>query len=366
MSENPNQSVSAEYRQNVIIKTSVIGALANVGLAALNAVVGLFSHSIAAVLDGVKNLSEALLSVITIIGTKLARKAPDRKHPLGYGRVEYLSAMIISGLVLYAGITSAVESVKKIFHPTTPHYSTTFLAVIGAATVVKIVLGAYIKSQGEKVNSKALIASKSEPWLDASVLICALIFLATGISLEAYLGLLISAVIIKSAIGEMIETLNEILGARADKEIIRKIKSILTKEPEVRGAYDLILYNYGPEKDLASVHLELPDTMTVRQVDTLTRKVQSDVFRQTGVILAGVGVYSYNTGDCEAARIQNDVAQKVMAHDFAVEFHGFFIDTELKKMRFDVVMSFDIERQKGKQIIMDEIQAAYPDYSIYI
>lgn len=371
MGANDTNMAAAEVnRDNVIIKTSIIGILTNVFLAAFKAVIGIVSNSIAVTLDAVNNLSDALSSIITIVGTKLAGKLPDRKHPFGYGRIEYLSAMIVSGIVLYAGITSAVESVKKIIHPEKAEYSVISLVIIAVAIAVKLVLGRYVKAQGEKVNSGSLVASGSDATFDAilsaSVLASAIIYLFTGLSLEAYVGAVISVIIIKSGIEMMKETLDEILGVRADKETTDEIRKILTQEPEVRGAYDLILHNYGPDKNLASVHLELPDTMTVKEVDKLTRKAEARVYKETGVILTGVGVYSYNTGDTEAARIQNDVLQRVMAHDWTLQMHGFYLDTETKEMQFDVVMSFDIKPREGVKIIRDEIQEVYPEYSISV
>ena len=375
MGANDTNMAAAEVnRDNVIIKTSIIGILTNVFLAAFKAVIGIVSNSIAVTLDAVNNLSDALSSIITIVGTKLAG------HPLGYGRIEYLSAMVVSGIVLYAGITSAVESVKKIIHPEKAEYSVISLVIIAVAIAVKLVLGRYVKAQGEKVNSGSLVASGSDATFDAilgsdatfdailsaSVLASAIIYLFTGLSLEAYVGAVISVIIIKSGIGMMTETLDEILGVRADKETTDEIRKILTQEPEVRGAYDLILHNYGPDKNLASVHLELPDTMTVKEVDKLTRKAEARVYKETGVILTGVGVYSYNTGDTEAARIQNDVLQRVMAHDWTLQMHGFYLDTETKEMQFDVVMSFDIKPREGVKIIRDEIQEVYPEYSISV
>ena len=364
------QGNAMDNRDRVIIRTSVIGILTNVLLAAFKAVVGLASHSIAVVLDAVNNLSDALSSIITIVGTKLSGKLPDKKHPLGYGRIEYLSAMIVAGIVLYAGITSLVESVKKIFHPETPEYSTISLVIIAVAVVVKVILGKYVKAQGEKVNSGSLVASGSDALFDAvlslSVLISAIVFLTCGVSLEAYVGAVISGFIIKAGIEMMRETVNEILGQRADKETTSKIRRLLADEPEVRGAYDLILYNYGPDRNFASAHLELPDTMTVEEVDRLTRKVEGKVYRETGVILAGIGVYSYNTGDNEAASIFKDVQDKVLSHDWAVQMHGFHVDVPAKEMRFDVVMSFDIRPKEGVEILLKEMGQAYPDYAIQI
>jgi hypothetical protein len=190
--------------------------------------------------------------------------------------------------------------------------------------------------------------------------------MVSGLSLEAYVGAVISVIIIKSGIEMMIETLNDILGTRADKETISEIRALLTEEKDVRGAYDLIIHNYGPDKNLASVHIELPDTMTVKEVDRLTRKLETKIYKETGIIMTGVGVYSYNTGDDEAARIRRDIYKRVLAHDWVVQIHGFYVDLETKDMTFDVVMSFDIRPGEGLRILNEEIKQAYPDYKIVI
>ena len=368
--ENTDMNGISKNRDKIIVRTSIIGILTNVLLATFKAVVGFFTNSIAVILDAVNNLSDALSSVITIVGTKLAGKAPNKKHPLGYGRIEYLSSMIVSAIVIYAGITSLVESVKKIFKPEAADYTTTSLIIIAVAVAVKLILGRYVKGQGTKVNSGALIASGSDASFDAilslSVLASAIIYMVSGISLEAYVGVIIAIVIIKAGIEMLIETLNEILGQRADSEITNKIKQILTAQPNVRGAYDLILYNYGPNKNYCSVHLELPDTMTVEEVDRLTRTAEIEVYRETGVILVGVGVYSYNTSDDEAVKIRNAIQDKVMSHDWALQFHGFYADTAKKTIRFDVVFSFDISREEGLQMLYKEVQEMYPEYKISI
>lgn len=368
--QKPAYRAEEVSRDKVIIRTSVIGILTNVFLAGFKAAVGILSNSIAVILDAVNNLSDALSSIITIVGTKLAGRLPDKKHPLGHGRIEYLSAMIVSGIVLYAGITSFVESVKKIIHPEKPDYSVISLVIIAVAVAVKIILGRFVRSQGEKVNSGSLIASGSDAMFDAvlsaSVLGSAVIFMLSGISLEAFVGVAISAFIIKSGIEMMIETLNDIIGIRADKELTQKIKRLLSDEPEVRGAYDLFIYNYGPDKNIASVHVEIPDTMTAREIDALTRRLEKKVYKETGVILTGVGIYAYRTGNDEEARIQNNVRQKVLSHDWALQFHGFFLDTGEKYMRFDVVMSFEIRPREGLEILLGELQQTYPDYHIEI
>ena len=369
--ENRAGSETAELsRDKVIIRTSILGILTNVFLAAFKAVIGIISNSIAVTLDAVNNLSDALSSIITIVGTKLAGKLPDKKHPLGHGRVEYLSAMVVAGIVLYAGITSLIESVKKIIHPEKPDYSVVSLVIIAVAVIVKILLGRYVKSQGEKVHSGSLVASGSDAMFDAilsaSVLLSAIIFKVSGLSLEAWVGVLISCFIIKAGIEMMSETLDDILGTRADKEMTTQIKKLLTEEPEVQGAYDLFIYNYGPDKNLASVHLELPETMTAREIDRLTRKLEKKVMQETGIILVAVGLYSYNTDDDETARIHRDVLEKVTAHDWVLQMHGFYLDMSTKEMVFDVVLSFDIQPKEALEILYKEIGQAYPEYSISI
>ncbi len=360
----------AVKREKAIVKTSVIGVITNVFLAAFKAVIGMVSHSIAVTLDAVNNLSDALSSVITIIGAKLGSKQPDKKHPLGYGRIEYISSMLVAAIVLYAGITSLVESVKKIIHPEAADYSTVSLIIIGVAIAVKLVLGQYVKKQGKKHNSGALVASGSDALFDAvlsaSVLASAVIYLVWHVSLEAYVGVVIAGIIIKAGVEMMLETLNDILGKRSDRDEVKKIKRLICEEPEVRGAYDLIMYNYGPNKNYASVHIELPDTMTVDEVDSLTRRIQARVYHESGVILTGVGVYSHNTSDNEAAKIRNAVQKTVLAHDWALQLHGFYADTDNKTMRFDVVVSFDADSTQAVKTLTGEVQALYPDYSIQI
>jgi len=357
-------------REKVIVRTSIIGIVANVFLAAFKAVVGLLSNSIAVVLDAVNNLSDALSSVITIVGTKLANRRPDKKHPLGHGRIEYLSAMIVSAIVLYAGITSAVESVKKIIHPEKADYSVVSLIIIAAAILVKLALGRYVKAKGKAANSSALVASGADAAFDAilsaSVLASAIIFLTTGLSLEAYVGAVISVMIIKSGIEMMLDTLNDIVGHRESGEFTAGVKRLLIEEPEVYGAYDLILYNYGPNRNYGSVHLELPDVMTVEQVDVLTRRVQSKVYRETGVILTGIGVYSHNTKADAAAEMRNAIQEKVLSHEWALQLHGFYVDQAARTIRFDVVTSFDGEPRESVAILTAEVSAMYPDYTVCI
>lgn len=342
---NPAPTRTGEDRNRTIIRTSIIGIAANLFLAAFKAAVGLLSRSIAVVMDAVNNLSDALSSLITIVGTKLSQKEPDKKHPLGYGRIEYLSATVISVIVLYAGITSLVESIKSILHPETPDYSPVALIIIGAAVVVKLLLGTFVKRTGERVDSDALVASGSDALFDsiisASTLVAAIIYLTTGLSLEAWLGAIISVVIIKSGVEMLRDTISEILGERVDADLAKKVKASVTSFPEVHGAYDLVIHNYGPEKLLGSVHIELPDTMTIEQADALERAITQKVYQDHGVAMTGISVYAMNTKDDEARRMREAIRKAVLALPGALQMHGFYVDEANKRGKFDVVVSFD-------------------------
>ena len=361
----------ANSRDAVIVRTSVIGIVANVFLAAFKAFVGLASNSIAIVMDAVNNLSDAASSVITIVGTKLAGKEPDKKHPFGYGRIEYLSAMTISLLVLYAGVTAFVESVKKIVSPDTPDYSTATLIIVAVAVVVKIVLGRYVKSVGEKVNSDSLVNSGEDATLDsvisASTLVAAAIYLFFHISLEAWLGAIIALVIIKSGVEMLRETLSQILGERADPELARAIKATVISHPEISGAYDLVLHNYGPDSYKGSVHIEVPDTLTADDLDKLIRKVTVDVLQKHDVLLTAIGVYSINTKDADAVAARNRVSEITKSNPYVLQMHGFYLDKAEKTLRFDIVVSFDAkDRRQVYREICESVQKEYPDYTLQV
>lgn len=363
-------SLAAADRERMIVRTSAVGIGTNLLLVIFKAIVGFLSNSIAIILDAVNNLSDALSSVITVIGAKLGAKAPDKKHPFGYGRIEYISSMLVSAIVLYAGGTSLVESVKKIISPEKANYAPVTLIIISVAVAVKIALGLYVKKQGKKANSSALTASGSDALFDAvlsfSVLVCAVIFLLFGLSLEAYVGVVISCFIIKAGVEMMLETLNDIIGARGDAHTSGELKRIICENKEVRGAYDVTLFNYGPGRNYGSVHIELPDDMTVEQVDRVSRRIQYDVYSRTGVILTGIGVYSFNTSDEAVSGMREKIGRVVLAHEWAIQMHGFYVDNEKKTIRFDVVVSFDVERKEAIEKITEEVAGMYPGYEVHI
>ncbi len=351
-------------RDKVIIRTGIIGIIANVFLAAVKAIVGLSVNSIAVILDAVNNLSDALSSVITIIGTALSGKKPDKKHPLGHGRVEYLTATVIAFIVMYAGITSLIESVKKIITPEAADYSAVSLIIIGIAVAVKIVLGLYVKRTGKKVNALTLVASGQDALFDAvisaSTLLAAAIFTIFGISLEAYLGVIISAVMIKSAVDMLREAISQILGERSASELSVGIKKTILTVDGVHGAYDLFMHNYGPDKYLASVHIGIDHDLGADKIDDMTREITEKVYLEHGVIMTAVGIYAE---DLEGNNtVLSTVRQIVAKYSSVIQMHGFYVNEEKKTGSFDVVVSFsDPDREGTVAKIREEVSAAFPD-----
>ena len=358
-------------REKAVIRTSIISILANIVLAGFKAFVGLLANSIAIISDAINNLSDALSSIITIVGTKLAGKKPDKEHPYGHGRIEYMTSLVVSAIVLYAGITALVESVKKIINPGEVDYSTITLVILIAAIVVKFVLGIYIKKKGKEFNSDSLVASGSDAFNDAilsiSVLASAIIYMLFDISIEAYVGVLVSVFIIKAGIDLIKESVDNILGVRIESSLARGIKKEVLKEEEVRGAYDLVLHNYGPDTYLGSIHIEVADTLTVADVDRISRSISKNIMKKYGVILHTIGVYSVNTKDKKVMKVQKDIHDIVFSHKGILQMHGFYIDEDEKSISFDIIIDFDIDnREEVYAQIYDEVQEKYKDYKISI
>ena len=357
-------------RSSQIIRTSWIGIITNVLLASFKAVVGILASSVAIVMDAVNNLSDALSSVITIVGTKLSQRPADHKHPFGFGRIEYFSAIIIAVIVLSAGITSLIESVKKIFDPTEPSYTTTTLIVIVVAIVVKLVLGQYVKKMGEQLKSDALIASGSDALFDAIItlatLVSAGVMLLWGVSLDGILGALISVVIIKAGIEMLTSPVNELLGTSISAELTKQIVKEVSDFEGVHGVFDLILHNYGPDVKIGSLHINVYDTMSAYDIHGLTRKISTYMYKEHGIIMT-VGVYAVATGENRRAELQSKVMQSLAAHKEIVQVHGFYYSENDNMLSVDVIPDISVHDDNAfASQLTNEIQPLVPGTNVVI
>lgn len=356
-------------RSKKIVRVSIYGIAVNFVLAGFKMAVGLIANSIALVLDAVNNLTDMLSSVVTIVGVKLSGKRPDKNHPFGYGRVEYFAAVVVAMIVLVAGGIALKESIEKIIHPEEADYSVAALIIIIATVVVKLVFGRYVKKKGEELNSGSLIASGVDALSDAvlsfSVFVGAVISFLWHISLEGYLGVVIAVMIVKTAIEIMRKSVDDMLGTRADATMVKQLKKRIGAYPEVLGVYDLALHNYGPNKIIASVHIQVDDDMKASEIHRLTRQIEVEVYQKMGIILT-TGIYASNEVG-EHAEIKRFIEKEVKKYKSIIQMHGFYVDDKYKIVSFDLIFDF---AERGAEQKRDEILAAcrekFPKYDFSV
>lgn len=357
-------------RSKVIIRTSIKAIIVNIILVIFKAFVGILANSIAIILDAVNNLSDAVSSIITIVGAKLANKAPDKEHPYGHGRIEYIASVIIAIIILLAGLTSAKESIEKIIMPSDVNYSAASIVIVAVAIFVKFFLGRYVKNTGKKIDSQSLIASGTDAFFDAivsfSTLVAAIINIAWGLKLEGYIGIVISLLIIKSGIEILKDTLNTIVGTRADSDLSKKLKERINEFDEVYGTYDLILHSYGPSKIIGAANIQVDETMTAKKIHGLTKKIQSVIYKEFGIILI-LGIYATNEKDEYAVQIEKDLREIIADYNEIIQLHGFYADNEKKTINFDIIIDFSADNPgKIKEEVMNRIKEKYPEYKYYV
>ncbi len=357
-------------RNKKIIRVSIVGILANVLLAAFKALVGLLSGAIAILMDAVNNLSDALSSVITIVGTKLSARPADQKHPFGHGRVEYLSAIVISLIVIAAGVTSLVESVKKIINPTTPSYTTLTLVVIIVAIAVKLVLGMFVKGQGKALKSDALIASGADALFDAivtlSTLVSAGIMLIWDINLDGIFGTIISLVIVKAGVEMLASPLGELLGTRISAEFAQQLKDKALSFDGVYGVYDIIVNNYGPNTLIGSLHISVAENATARELHLLTRSMSEAFYRDFGIIMT-IGIYAVYTGDTPMARLQKAVVQASNDHPGVAQAHAFYYYAEKNLITIDLVPDESVKDIQAFADTMNQfLHEQFPEHKFFV
>ena len=357
-------------RSKKIIKTSIIGILTNLGLVAIKAVVGIFANSISIIMDAINNLSDALSSTITIIGTKLSQKKPDAKHPYGHGRVEYLTSLIISIIILLAGSAAIIESVLAIINKTMPTFELWSFILIAIAVVVKILLGLYFRYMGKKLNSEALKGSGIDALFDAllsfATLISIIVAMVWNVNIEGYVGIIIGLFMLKSGIDVLRTSVSSIVGERMSKETSEAIKKLVCSYPEVKGAYDLIVNSYGPERGIGSIHIEVDDSLTAKEIHPLTRKIAVQVFQEFGIIMT-VGIYASNSSDPQITEIKEAIRKEVFSHSNIKQMHGFYCDQEVKTISFDVIVDFADKNSSALiKEIHDKLVNQFPEYHFYI
>lgn len=363
--------MSSETRNKKIIKTSIIGIIANFILVIFKVAVGFLSGSIAIILDAVNNLSDTLSSIVTIAGVKFANRAPDKNHPLGHGRFEYLGTAMIATVISYIGFTAIFESIGKIINPNEVNYTFITFLVVSVSVIIKILIGRYYKKIAKQVDSDSLKNSGFDAMMDALIsaatIVAGLIYVIWGISIEAYLATLISVFIIYSGFRMLRESFSVILGERVDSDLSRRIKQAICEIDGVYGAYDLLIHDYGTGRSYASVNIDVLDTLSVVEVDDISREVRRLVGQRFRIYVSSVGIFPINTKDKHTVEVRNNIKSMMLMNDHIRQIHGFRIDEKAKEITFDVVIDFSVEDQNAlRRRIIKELKRVYPDYHFVI
>lgn len=358
-----------DKRIKTILRASIIAIGVNVALGIFKAIVGFITNSIAITMDAINNFTDAISSFVTIFSAKMSSKESDRKHPFGYGRYEYLGTLLIGGLIAYAGFTALIESIKQIISPEEVEYSIIPLVIVGVAVVGKLLLAMYISKTGKKVKSDSMVASGKEAIGDVAIsistLVAAGIYIFLHFSIEAFLGVIIAIVIIKSGIETLKETIDKLLGTGASVALVRDIKKAIATHDNVQGAFDLVMHDYGTDAYVASVHIAVMDTLPADELDRLTREIQKHISEEFGVFLSAIGIYSVNSRDEQITAMRDKVSQVVLEDSMIHSVHGFYINQDKNEMRFDMVVSFDAkDRRSVYNDAIARVKSHYPEYDI--
>lgn len=332
----------SEIRTKNIINTSIIGIVVNICLVILKSIFGMMAGSIAMLLDALNNLTDVTSSVVTIIGLNWSKKQPDEEHPMGHGRIEYISAIIVSIIIIYAGASAGLESINKIFNPMNTDYRGYTIIMVIISIITKCILGSFVKKRGELNKSPALIASGQDAINDCivsvAVLISALLSVFANIHIDAFIGLLISLWIMKSGFELFLEDLKDILGRRADRTLAKQIISYINSFDEVEDVHDLVLHNYGPDRFIGSVVIDVDENMTATNIYTISHYIKDDVLDAYNVILSAIGicVVSSTTKD-----MREEIIRRLEHIDGILQVHGIHIDNEKHLIDLDIIISFD-------------------------
>ena len=357
-------------RAGIIQRTSLIGIGGNIFLSVLKAAVALGAGSTAIMMDAVNNLSDAVSSLVTLVGTRLALRPADRDHPMGHGRIEYLTALIVSALVMAAGISALVEAVGKIFVPRLARYTAESVLLIALGVAVKLALGLYTRKMGRRAASPALSASGTDAFFDALVSLVTLISMQItrhwGLYLEGYLGTLIALMIIRSGFTILWGTLQDILGRRTDAALAADIRAEVLSFPEVLGVYDLYLDAYGPGHLAGALHIEVRDDMTAREITRLCRAITDSIRNQFGAMMT-CGIYGIDMEDEEVIALRQGVKEIVLQHPGVLQLHGFSLDKETKTITFDIVRDFAVkDTARLLEEVTRKLEEHYPLYRFVI
>lgn len=355
-------------REGIIAATSAISIVVNLLIAVVKVTVGLLASSIAIVSEGVNNATDALASILTLVGTKLAGKHPDEKHPFGYRRMEYLTSLIIAVLILITGVEMLSSSVKLVFSPEELSISYVSLIIVAVSAVIKFTLGVYTIRMGQKTGSGALeavgIESRNDSLASVVTILSAVVFLVFHISLDAYVGIFISLIIIKAGAGVLKETASELLGRPGNQELAAQLYREIRKTDGIRNAADMMLHNYGPDAWSGSVNLEIDHKKTVGEIYQFLHELQLRIMHEYHVTMV-FGIYAVDNDREDMKELRRTIGRFVAPKAHLKSYHALFLDSKSDTLYCDFVVDYEL---RDWDALRDEFRAYmkghYPDIRI--
>ncbi len=334
-----------DSREGIIAATSALGIAVNLLVAAAKVILGLLASSIAIVSEGINNASDALTSVLTLVGSKLAGKHPDAKHPFGYGRIEYLTSLVIAGLILFTGIEMLISSVKLIFAPSELNISFLALAVVAVSAVIKFCLGVFTIKAGKKADSGALVGvgldCRNDSFISIVTILSAVVFIVFHVSVDAYVGVLMSLLVIKAGFDVLRETVSELLGRPGNEELAAKLYKEIRSTPGILNAVDMMLHNYGPDAYSGSVNVEIDHEMSVGEAYDFLHELQLRIMHEHNVTMV-FGVYAVDNDHEEVKAIRSSVASFVRTHEHVKSYHAIYLDPSSDKLYCDLIVDYEL------------------------
>lgn len=279
----------SKVREQYGTLSSIVGICCNVVLFVLKYIVGTMSSSISIVSDAFNNLSDSASCIVTLIGYKLAAKPADKDHPFGHGRIEYLTSLIIAVIIFLVGFELLQSSADKVIHPEKVIFSTAAVIALSASIGVKLWMSFFNKRLGTKINSPIMLAASSDSRNDviatAAALISLIASLFTDLPADGLMGIVVSAFILKAGFEIIKDTVDELLGKPADKDVVEKIRSLVTEDERIIGIHDLIVHNYGPGKMIASCHAEVNCNEDFIQIHDVIDTIERNISEQMGIMM---------------------------------------------------------------------------------
>lgn len=357
-----------ETREGIITVTSALGILANVMIALVKIVIGLLVSSIAIISEGVNNATDVLSSVMTLLGAKLAQKHPDAKHPFGYGRIEYLSSLVIAGSILFTGIEMIITSVDHVFHPEELSVSYLSVGIIAFTALIKFFLGIYTIKMGNKAESGALIAvgkdCRNDSYASLITIVSSLIFLLAGVNLDAYAGIIISVLIVKVGFDSLKETLGDILGRPGDHDLAVKIYNEVMRTDGVLAAADMMLHNYGPDAWSGSVNVEMDHNKTVGEIYQELHRLQLRIMHEHRVTMV-FGIYAVDNDGEKIKVLRRQIADFIKQNEHIKSYHAVYIDSADSRIYCDFIVDYQLKDWDGVRTQFEDYMARqYPEYSV--